>query len=147
MLYVHILLCSTYCVLLCAHRSSGKHFEGVFRWCAYPSCLQEVTSSMKAGGKREVLTSPVLQTTAGCLNSFSFRISLKLICFLLQRQHLQQEHVGRGGNGRAHGSSKEAIKIAVVLSKVHLSKSDLQMYTRQHPFTVVETTMSYSVHL
>lgn len=93
---------------------------------------------MKGGGKREVLTSPVLQTTADCLNSSSFRMFfLKLICFLLQRQHLQQEHVGRGDNRRAHNSSKEAITVAVVLSKVYVSKSDLQVYVRQHPFTIV----------
>lgn len=93
---------------------------------------------MKAGGKREFLTSPVLQTTANYLNSSSFRFSsLKLICFLLQRQHLQQEHVGRGDNGRAHRSSREAVKIAVVLSKVHLSKSNLQVYIRQRPYTII----------
>lgn len=125
-------------LIICAHRSSSKHSEGVFCWCTHPSCLQEVTNSMKAGGKREVLTSPVLQATADCLSSSSSSISSsKLICFLLQRQHLQQEHVGRADNGRAHSSSKEAIKIAVILSKVHLSKSSLQVYIRQHLFTTV----------
>lgn len=44
---------------------------------------------------------------------------------------------GACGDERAHGSSKEAIKIAVALSKVHLSKSDLQVYIRQHPFAIV----------
>lgn len=45
--------------------------------------------------------------------------------------------MGRGDNRRAHSSSKEAMTVAVVLSKVHLSKSDLQVYVRQHPFTIV----------
>lgn len=93
---------------------------------------------MKAGGKREVLTSPVLQAAADCLSSAFFRISsLKLICFPLWRQDLQQKHVRRGDKGRAHRSSKEAIKIAVVLSKVRLSKSDLQVYIRQYSFAIV----------
>jgi len=102
---------------------------------------------MKAGGKREVLASPVLQATADCLNS-SVRIScLTLLCFLLRRQHLQQARVQGGGNGRAHRSSSKAVKIAVVLSKVHLSKSDLQVCIRHRPFTSAETTMLCSAHL
>lgn len=81
---------------------------------------------MKAGGKRV--------SHLSCAPDYSQLSKLVLFQVLLFEAHLLSvieaappagEHVGRGDNGRAHRSSREAIKIAVVLSKVRLSKSNL----------------------